>query len=77
MRSAVRVESLLASSVTDTQTLGQEAIAGADVTPSISTAESRISTLDQTLIGEETSSAIFIRQVWPDHIVEHVVLHSG
>lgn len=72
--SAIRVESLLASPVAHTQTFSEKSIASAHVTSPFSAAESGIPTLGQALISEKARSAIFIRKVRPDHIIEHVVL---
>lgn len=74
---ALWMKPLLAPPMTDAQTLGQQPVTGANVASRLSTSEPWVSTFNQALISEETGTTIFIRQIWPDNIIKHVIFHRG
>lgn len=67
---------LTTSSMTDTDTLRYEGLTGPNVTSSVPLAEARIPSFDKALIRNEPGSSVFIRQIWPDDVVEHVIFNG-
>lgn len=68
--------SLHAVAVTDAPAFDAESVADFDVAHAVAGSEGHVAAFDQTHVGDEADTTIFVREVGPDDVVEDVVFDS-
>jgi hypothetical protein len=66
--------SFYAMAVADAPRFDQKTIAYFDVAFSFAVAQRRTATIDEAQVREQADAIVFVTQIWPDNIVEDVIL---